>query len=320
MNIIRVLTDRRYRVRGTVRSLADAAKVEPLKQLFPKLELFEADLLGGSEPFEVAMKGCKYVIHCASPFKNRVADAQAELVDPCLKGTEAVISAALRTGVSRVVLTSSTAAVGPPLQWMRDSALADREKVFTEADWNHEATLATAPYMFAKRLAEERAWELVGKADSLALVTICPGFVIGPMLGSRADGESVAFVRSMLDGSTKERGCKGAPLAITDVRDVALAHLRAMETEEAAGKRFVVCSERGYSKIELAGMIRDRFKAYSVPTEGPKPEYSPAYDNSRAREHLKLALRPVAASMRDMAKAAIRLGLVERRPTETSKQ
>mmetsp|Transcript_29775 Transcript_29775/g.80533 ORF Transcript_29775/g.80533 Transcript_29775/m.80533 type:complete len:387 (-) Transcript_29775:115-1275(-) len=313
MNIVRVLTERGYRVRGTLRSLTDTAKVDPLKQLSPKIELHEADLLKGSEAFEAAMEGCRYVIHCAAPFKNRAADAKAELVDPCVKGTEAVLTAAIRTGVSRVVLTSSTAAVGPPLEWMRDSSLADKAKVFTEEDWNLAATLESAPYMFAKRVAEQRAWEIVKEAkDSMSLVAICPGFVIGPMLSARADGESVAFVRSMLDGTTKERGCKGAPLAITDVRDCAQAHVRALEAEAAGGKRFVLCSGRGHSKIELAKGIRELFKAYPVPEVGPEPEYSPEYDISQAREILQYNPKPVWASLRDMARAAIRLGIVER--------
>ncbi|CAE8626758.1 unnamed protein product, partial [Polarella glacialis] len=117
MNVVRRLLSQNYKVRGTVRSLADEAKVGPLKQLFPKLELFEADLLGGEE----ALEGCKYVMHCASPFKLNVGvdDIQKDLIDPAVKGTEAVMKAAAKANVSKVVITSSVAAVGPPSAWFK---------------------------------------------------------------------------------------------------------------------------------------------------------------------------------------------------------
>ena len=79
---------------------------------------------------------------------------------------------------------------------------------------------------------------------------ICPGFVIGPMLSSRADGESVQFMKKMLDGTLSEKAAKGElkgnPRTLTDVRDLALAHVRAMEKEAAIGKRFLVASETPY--------------------------------------------------------------------------
>lgn len=66
---------------------------------------------------------------------------------------------------------------------------------------------------------------------------------------------------------------------LTDVRDLALAHVRAMEKEAAIGKRFLVASDTGYlqapslvlrpfmCQVKMAEMLGDRFKAYGLPSE-----------------------------------------------------
>ena len=60
-----------YRVRGTVRSTSNAAKIDPLKagfgEYFDQLELVEADLLN-EESMINACAGSTYVVHTASPY------------------------------------------------------------------------------------------------------------------------------------------------------------------------------------------------------------------------------------------------------------
>jgi nucleoside-diphosphate-sugar epimerase len=312
-NVIQKLLDQKYKVRGTVRSLeSDVSKL--LQKEFPTVELFAADLLGGSEAFEKAMEGCTYVQHTASPFWLTCNDPQKDFVDPALKGTTSVMEAAVKAGIKRVVVTSSLAAVGPPQAWVTDPSKADKEKVFTEDDWNTDSTLEAGPYRLSKTLAEKKAMEIAEKADGLSLVVVNPSFVIGPMQTSRADGTSVQLIKAMLDGSLKEKGCNGGVgMGVVDVRDVAAAHVAAMESDSASGKRFLCTSVIGYGHLELADMIRDRFKAYPIPTEGKEILYKPKYSHERAKKELKIKFRPVEVSMRDMANAAIKLGLVEKK-------
>jgi len=80
-HVIRQLTDKGFKVRGTVRNLTDTAKTEHLKELFPDLELYEADLLDDGS-FEECCKGARFVIHCASPFQYVVEDPERDLVEP----------------------------------------------------------------------------------------------------------------------------------------------------------------------------------------------------------------------------------------------
>jgi nucleoside-diphosphate-sugar epimerase len=69
-HLVSQLLDRGYTVRASVRSLASAAKVEPLRRLGAgragRLELFEADLLRPGS-FDAAIDGCRYVFPVASP-------------------------------------------------------------------------------------------------------------------------------------------------------------------------------------------------------------------------------------------------------------
>ena len=74
-HIVKLLLEKGYRVRGTVRSLKDEKKVAPLRKLVsnPKheLELCEADLTN-EKGWAEAVKDCDYVMHTASPFPNYV--------------------------------------------------------------------------------------------------------------------------------------------------------------------------------------------------------------------------------------------------------
>src|SRR2546430_9330208 len=111
------LLERGYRVRTTVRSVANSAKVAPLTALqgrFPgRLELFEADLLVEGA-FDEAMKGCEVVFHVASPFfmPEKIKDGQRDMVEPALVGTRNVVGSVERTpSVRRLVFTSTVGAI-----------------------------------------------------------------------------------------------------------------------------------------------------------------------------------------------------------------
>jgi dihydroflavonol-4-reductase len=86
-------------------------------------------------------------------------------------------------------------------------------------------------------IAERAAWDWL-KADggTLELVTICPGAVLGPVLG-RDFSASIDIVKKLLDGSLPGLPRFGWPLV--DVRDIADLHARALTSPVAAGKRYI---------------------------------------------------------------------------------
>jgi len=58
------------------------------------------------------VEGVDYVLHTASPFQSQVPDAQRDLIDPALLGTENVINSALKVdSIKRIVVTSSAVAI-----------------------------------------------------------------------------------------------------------------------------------------------------------------------------------------------------------------
>lgn len=141
-----------FKVRGTVRSTTNEAKIAPLKlafgEYFDQLELVEADMLKEETLFK-AIEGSTYVVHTASPFPLADPKNEDDLIKPAVEGTMAVMRAAHKNKVKRVVITSSVAAI---------YISADKNKKdFTVADWT-DLTLAT-PYEKSKTMAEKAAWD-----------------------------------------------------------------------------------------------------------------------------------------------------------------
>jgi len=103
----------RFKVKGTVRSTTNEAKIAPLRQAFGdhfnQLELVEADLLDEKSLFR-AIEGAQYVVHTASPFPITKPKHEDDLIKPAVNGTMAVMRAAKEYKVKRVVITSSIAA------------------------------------------------------------------------------------------------------------------------------------------------------------------------------------------------------------------
>jgi len=109
------LEDGSYRVRGTVRDLNNAVKIDPLKktlgdELFSKLALVEADLLDPAS-IAAAAAGSTFVVHTASPFVLQNPADPDTLIKPAVGGTKAVLEACLMNRVNRLVITSSIAAI-----------------------------------------------------------------------------------------------------------------------------------------------------------------------------------------------------------------
>lgn len=145
------LNDGAFTVRGTVRDKANLKKLAPLRRAFgdkfDELELFEADLLD-AQSIDAAIAGQDYIVHTASPAPLGHTKNEEELIKPAVEGTLAVMRAALKHGVKRVVVTSSAAAI-----YVRKPE--DFKEIYSEEDWS-DLTVAGA-YEKSKTLAERAA-------------------------------------------------------------------------------------------------------------------------------------------------------------------
>jgi nucleoside-diphosphate-sugar epimerase len=300
------LQDGSYRVRGTVRSTTNAQKLEPLKaglgpELFDQLELVEADLTN-EDSIVAACEGATYVVHTASPFHFK-----GDTVGPAVQGATAVMKACTQHKVKLCVLTSSCAACLAPAK--ADAPVPPN--AYDETCWsNPDRPEGLNDYMKSKTLAEKVAWEYQAEQapGSFDLVTILPTFIMGP--APCGDGTSVGFMKSVLNGSQSEipRGMRG----FVDVRDVAMAHLKAIQIPEAANQRFILYNERVPSPTVYGWLAPfNETRGAKVPTKLGQGEDKGGdlVDNSRSKQVLKIDYTPLENTMTEHAEQILARGL-----------
>jgi dihydroflavonol-4-reductase len=243
-----------HRVRGTVRDATDAGKTSHLRALPNSggLDLATADLRD-EHSFDEAFSGCEWICHVASPVSFKPKDPVADIIEPAVVGTLNVLKAAARSGsVRRVVLTSSTAAV--------HGFEAPSGTHLTERDWNETSSARRSAYLRSKVLAERAAWHFVESTD-LELVTILPPYAFGPVLCRDHARTSVAWIDRIV--RSKIPMIPNINLALVDVEDVAVAHVRALERPEARGRYMLVRDTHWFA--EIVEVIRRRFPDLKVP-------------------------------------------------------
>ncbi|KAM1363663.1 hypothetical protein ACFX15_028015 [Malus domestica] len=293
--LVKLLLQRGYTVKATVRDPSDPKKTEHLLSLDgarERLHLFKADLLEEGS-FDTAVDGCQGVFHTASPVQFSATDPQAEIVEPAVKGTLNVLkSCAKFTTVKRVVLTSSMASVimsGKPLTsdvvfdetWYSDPLFCEKNK-----QW----------YVLSKTLAEEAAWKYA-KANGIDLVTMNPGLVIGPLLQPTLN-LSVKMIQNLITST----GTETLPLSnyrFVDVRDVASAHFLAFEVPSASG-RYCLVSNVTHSS-EVLRIIQELYPTLHHPEKCEIGNTSdPIYQVSAEKaKGLGINFRPLEVSLRD---------------------
>lgn len=241
-----------YAVRGSLRSLSKAEAVTQAIQtaVDPKgnLEYCELDLLNDSG-WDKAMQGCDFVLHVASPFVIRQPKDENELINPAVEGTQRALKAAKKAGIKRVVLTSSMVA-------MLGEA---KGNLFVNHDsWTNVKAKGVSAYVKSKTLAEKKAWEYIKKQkgdQKLELVTIHPGPVYGPSLSENLTGESMSMFKDIIAG--KMPLIPKSAINMSDVRDVAEIHVKALEDRKASGKRFIVSSENAHTFQALVQILKN---------------------------------------------------------------
>jgi dihydroflavonol-4-reductase len=254
------LLEKGYEVIGTLRNIKRASNIKEIisqhTSNIDKLTIAEADLLDEKVWLQLT-KGADYVMHIASPFPDLLPKHEDELIKPAVEGTLNILKAASTNGVKKVVLTSSIAAI------IYGKDKSERSGYYSEKDWtNPDKGGDLTPYIKSKTLAEKAAWNFVQKdPNKLKLAVINPGAILGPIL-EKDSSTSVKLVSKLMDGSTP--GIPQIGFEIVDVRSVADLHIKAMESHEADGKRFI-CTAGHLSLKEIADTLAQKYPERKFP-------------------------------------------------------
>lgn len=251
--VIDQLLARGYSVNTTVRS---KEKSEPrLRSRWPnageRLKVFQADLMS-DEGWADANAGCDAVAHVASPFPLGIPKDKDELVVPAREGTLRALRFAKAAGVTRFVQTSSAAAI----------AYGHPEKDhFDYRDWtNLDADVP--PYIESKTVAERAGRDWVAEnAPGMVFCSVNPVAVFGPIDNDDLS-TSIEMVKQIIDGSIPLLPNMG--ISVCDVRDVAKAHVLAIEApaDKIRGERFPTATKFMWIS-EMAEVVRRRAPEYA---------------------------------------------------------
>lgn len=247
------LIARGHTVRGTARSAARSTALNMILSDYTEktieVPLVAADL-GRDTGWEEAMEGVEAVLHVASPIPANLPRNAEELIIPARDGALRVLKAARSAGIKRVVMTSSMAAVA--YGWGEN-----RPVLLTEEDWSNPDNLKdNTAYTRSKTIAERAAWDYVnGEGEGLELTTINPSLVLGPVMGGDFSA-SLEIITQLLSGKLPAVPRMG--FQVVDVRDVAEAHILALEKDVAIGQRYLVADDFFWMS-DVADILREAF-------------------------------------------------------------
>ena len=247
LHCIQQLLDQGYAVNGSLRSLE--RKDEIIKSLeshntsTEHLKLFSFNL-NEDEGWDDGMEGCDYLIHVASPIALEIK-SEDFFVKPAVAGVKRALKLAKKHNIKKVILTSSVAAIFHGIEL---------KEYYDENDWSDPENPSIDHYSKSKTLAEKAAWDFIeaeGKPFEFSVIN--PALVIGPSLSNDL-GESNKAIQMVATGKMPV----AVPLQFgyVDVRDVAAAHILAMQKQASDGERFAL-AEKDMWYEDVAKVLRE---------------------------------------------------------------
>lgn len=235
---------------------------------------------------------CDIVVHSGTPFQLNFKDAQKELFDPTIKGTENFLQVINETpGIEKVVIIASVAA------WNTDFPMPAGGKSFTDTFDEKDkrfTNLKSHPYCQAKFIANQTVEQFIKSHPGLTyeITTVSPVGVMGKSLSLREDSTSTGiqylfknkiapdeFIRTLYDNDV--------PFAVVDVADVANAIYKTATTVGLHGKDYLLASET-YKVSDIHEMLNQR---------EPMNKAQVIYKNDLAKNDLKMKFRPVKETL-----------------------
>ena len=247
-HVARVLADQGADLRLLVRPTSNLKNLEGLKA-----ETAIGDLRDPAS-IEKAMSGCEAVFHVAADYRLWVRDPD-EMYRSNVDGTRAILDAARKNGVRRVVHTSSVATIG----FTGDGSLANEDSPVSLADM-------IGPYKRSKFMAEQIAME-AGRSG-MDVVTVNPTTPIGEQdVKPTPTGRIVVDFLKRKFPAYVETG-----LNLVDVKECARGHLAAFE-KGRSGERYIL----GGENLTLKQILDKLGKITGLPSPTMKLPYFVAF-------------------------------------------
>ena len=247
LHCIQQLLDQGYAVNGSLRSLERKDEIfeslESNNTSTEHLKLFSFNL-NEDDGWDEGMEGCDYLIHVASPIALE-RKSEDFFVKPAVAGVKRALKFAKKHKIKKVILTSSVAAIFHGIEL---------KEYYDESDWSDPENPSIDHYSKSKTLAEKAAWDFIeaeGKPFEFSVIN--PALVIGPSLSNDL-GESNKAIQMVATGKMPV----AVPLQFgyVDVRDVAAAHILAMQKQASDGERFAL-AEKDMWYEDVAKVLRE---------------------------------------------------------------
>ena len=217
-HVARGLAEQGAQLRLLVRATSDLRNIADLNA-----DRIQGDLRDAAS-FERSLAGCDAVFHVAADYRLWVRDPEP-MYRANVEGTRALLQAAQKHGVRRIVYTSSVATMG----FSSNGSLADENSPVTLADM-------IGPYKRSKFMAEQVAFEAA--RSGLDVVVVNPTTPVG-----ERDVKPTPTGRIVLDFMKRKfPAYVDTGLNLVDATDCARGHLMALD-KGRAGERYILGGE-----------------------------------------------------------------------------
>ncbi|KAF5857379.1 hypothetical protein ETB97_005914 [Aspergillus alliaceus] len=239
------------------------------------------------------------------------SDVQRDYIDPAVKGTEAILYAALEfPQIKKVVVVSSALALAPvtALLSKQVSVKDNTGEIFpvdTSMDFPEGFTGLAMKYSASKILAHEATRTfLKNKKPHYTVITFHPTFVLGDSLVQKT-AHDIGGMNALFWNSIESEKPKIANVWV-HVRDVAHAHAKALETNIENGTEFLL-SRPAVSWEYVVSFIKAKYPALDCKLEPPF-ERSWTVDTTVADQILGLKWRSEEDMIEDVINQQLALG------------
>jgi dihydroflavonol-4-reductase len=307
------LLERGDQVVGLARSDAAAQRVAARGAEVARGNLLDEDSI------TAGMAGCETAYHVAGMNSHCPSDPGL-LLRVNVGGAESAVRAAARAGISRMVYTSSAAALGEP-----SGTIGVEDSI-------HRGSYLSV-YDRSKHEGEQAVFAAAAETG-VEVVAVNPSSVQGPPRTSGNGGIIIAYLNGKLPVFVDTQ------VSVVDIRDCVEGHVLAAERGES-GRRYVlngatIHSRKALEIVSVLSGVRDRVRMIPAPVartavamaetafrlRGKTPSVCRArvrtilhghrYDGSRATRELGLKYTPVADTFARTIEWAVAEGLVTR--------